>query len=86
VKYLVTALWHDGLANEEEHPTWEAAQDFIGEAMGCEGIVSVKVEKLKSFGERASKDYAVGKATNGSDYVEDVFTAPDGWDGSQPLT
>ena len=50
MKFLVTALWNDGFANTEEHSTWEAAQDFIGEAIGCESIVKVTVEKMDERG------------------------------------
>jgi len=46
MKFLVTALWHDGLANVEEHPTLFAALDFAKEALGCEGIIKVTVEKV----------------------------------------
>jgi len=45
-KFLVTALWYDGLTNVEEHALLSAAQRFVAEAIGCEGIVSVKVEKI----------------------------------------
>ena len=45
MKFLVTALWHDGLTNDEEHPTLFAAMNFVKEALGCEGIVSVKIVK-----------------------------------------
>lgn len=48
MKFLVTALWHDGLDNVEEHSLLSAALDFAKEALGCEGIVSVKIEKVQN--------------------------------------
>jgi hypothetical protein len=85
VNFLVTSLWHDGWTNVEEHSTWEEAQAFIGEAMGCEGIVKVKVEKRMSFEEW---DAAMRKllATARRDERFAALGRLDDWDGSQPLT
>lgn len=46
MKFLVTALWDDGLDNVEEHSLLSAALAFAKEALDCEGIVSVKIEKV----------------------------------------
>ena len=80
MKFLVTALWNDGFANTEEHPTWEAAQDFIGESIGCESIVKVTVEKMDERG------FLVGTYAAGSPDDSSIFEAPKDWDGSRPLT
>lgn len=45
MKYLVTAVWHDGLTNVEEHATWAAAKAFVEEAIAIDGIVTVWVNK-----------------------------------------
>jgi hypothetical protein len=45
MKFLVTAFWSDGLTNVEDHATLFSAQDFAKEALNCEGIVKVIIEK-----------------------------------------
>jgi hypothetical protein len=46
MKVRVTGIWNDGLDITEEHPTWEAAQDFIGELMGVDSIKAIHIEKV----------------------------------------
>ena len=46
-KFLVTAVWSDGWTNVEEHETYRAALQFIKEALGVAGIVTIWVNKVK---------------------------------------
>jgi hypothetical protein len=85
VKFLVTALWHDGLDNVEEHSLLSAALDFAKEALDCEGIVSVKVEKIKSFEEwDVDRCSLLAKANRKARFA--AFDKPEDWDGSSPLS
>ena len=42
----VTGVWSDGLDITEEHKSWEAADDFIGELSSVDSIVKIIIEKV----------------------------------------
>ena len=44
--FRVTAVWNDGLDLIEEHATWTAAVAFASEAMGCDSMAKVTIEKV----------------------------------------